>query len=294
MESYQINDLERLTGIKAHTIRIWEKRYGLITPSRSDTNRRYYDDEQVRRLLNVTTLLSYGHKISKIAALSNEEVCSLIEKETPDPVNAHVYTGYVNDLVTCMLAFDEPGFEKIFSAAVLRLGMYETMLRVVYPFLLKTGVLWSVNKAAPVQEHFASSIIRRKLMAVVDSLLPANRKNRRFLLFLPPDEWHDIGLLFANYVLRAGGLDTIYLGQNVPAENLPKVVEAVKPDAMLTLFISGRHMEETISVASGFAALGVPFYVSGSSDTLQLIAALDGDIRILRDVTSLNDILKEY
>ncbi len=294
MESYQINDLERLTGIKAHTIRIWEKRYGLITPSRTETNRRFYDDEQVRRLLNVTTLLSYGHKISKIAALSNEEVCTLIEKETPDPVNAHVYTGYVNDLVTCMLAFDEPGFEKIFSAAVLRLGMYETMLRVVYPFLQKTGVLWSVNKAAPVQEHFASSIIRRKLMAVVDALLPTTKKNKRFLLFLPPDEWHDIGLLFANYVVRAGGLDTIYLGQNVPAENLPKVVEAVKPAAMLTLFISGRPIEEVIALVNGFTETGVPLFVAGAADILQQIATLKGDIRVLKEVTALNDIVKEY
>jgi methanogenic corrinoid protein MtbC1 len=153
------------------------------------------------------------------------------------------------------LAYDENGFEKVFSAAVLRMGLYETMLNVVYPFLNKTGVLWAINKSVPVQEHFASCIIRRKLMSAADGLLVSDKVPKKFLLFLPPDEWHEIGLLFANYIIRSKGFDTVYLGQNVPAENISKIVAAVKPQYMLMFFVASRSQEELDALLAGFAGI---------------------------------------
>jgi len=289
MSSYQINDLERLTGIKAHTIRIWEKRYGLITPGRTDTNRRFYDDHQVRKLLNVTTLMSYGHKISKIAALSDEQISEAVEKGATGNDYAHVYAGYVNDMVTSMLAYDENGFERVFSAAALRLGLHDTMLRVVYPFLNKVGVLWSINKAAPVQEHFASCIIRRKMMAVLDGMLPSQSPQKTFLLFLPGGEWHEIGLLFADYILRKKGCHTVYLGQNVPLQNVTGTVQAVKPDYLLTLFTAARPAEEINMLLQAYheADSNAVILYSGAAE---LIAGAENDGTKIRRLSGVDEL----
>lgn len=294
MESYQINDLERLTGIKAHTIRIWEKRYSLIQPNRTDTNRRYYDDAQVRKLLNVTTLLSYGHKISKIAALTDEEIHEHIEHDSASTTGLHVNNGYVNDLLASMLAFDEIGFERIFSAAVLRMGMFDTMVQVVYPFLSKTGVLWTVNKSAPVQEHFASCIIKRKLMAATDGLLSSSHKPNKFLLFLPPQEWHEIGLLFANYIIRSRGYQTIYLGQDMPTEDVVKIVGMLSPQYILTFFVAARPANEISDFIAAYASAGPKTHVivAGSYDLLSSTQSKFSNVSYMKGVHDLLDLLK--
>ena len=242
MQTYQINDLERLTGIKAHTIRIWEKRYHIITPSRTDTNRRYYSDEQVRKLLNITTLLSKGHKISKVAAYTQTEVDNLIQSTVAEEQGA--YAGYINDLLKYMLSFDQHGFERVFTKAVGHFGVQRAMIYIVYPFLNKTGILWSVNKAAPVQEHFATCIIRRKLIAMTDNIPLPTPGKMKFLLFLPPAEWHEIGLLFANYIIRSKGHDTIYLGQNVPIDDAVKTAGAMTPSYIMLFYTTARPKEE--------------------------------------------------
>jgi len=244
LEPYLINDLERLSGIKAHTIRIWEKRYGLIIPERSATNRRCYNDEQLRKLLNVSTLLSHGLKISLIAAFSESQINDYVQSITNNGSQGDIVTGYVNGLIKAMLSYDEEGFDKIFSASVLRYGFYKAMLTVIYPFLIKAGVLWSTDKTAPAQEHFASWIVRKKLMAATDSLLQPPGNSRKYLLLLPKGEWHEIGLLFANYILRYNGCKTIYLGQNVPNDNIRQVIEDTDPQYLLMFYIVTRPKEE--------------------------------------------------
>jgi len=238
MEKYQINDLERLTGIKAHTIRIWEKRYNLIEPHRTTTNIRYYDDSQLKKILNVSTLLENGYKISKVAVLSDDEVNKKIQGiQIQSPSNL-ANNAYISDLIIAMLSYDEAGFEKIFSAVVLRYGLYDAMLNVIYPFLAKTGILWISNKAMPSQEHFASSLIRRKLQAAIDGLAAHTKTEKTFLLYLPDDEWHELSLVFSDYLIRKSGYKTIYLGQNVPAKNLDELVLKIKPTHALTFNIS--------------------------------------------------------
>ncbi len=242
MKSYQIAELEQLTGIKAHTIRIWEKRYNLIEPDRTSTNIRKYNDEQVRKLLNVSTLLSNGYKISKIADLNDEEIASKItELQTEGEANS-ICASFINDLIASMLGFNEQAFEKTYSAAVTRFGIYEAMLNVFYPLFQKIGVLWVINNITPVQEHFASCIIKRKLMSATDGL-PMPTKKKKFLLLLPPGEYHDISLLFANYIIRSKGYETIYLGQNVPYENVSLVLKETKPQFILMFFINPQNSE---------------------------------------------------
>lgn len=244
MQSYHINDLERLTGIKAHTIRIWEKRYALIMPERTTTNRRSYDNDQVRKLLNVSSLLSKGYKISKIAAFSEAEINSKILTSGITEQMDIACTNYVNRLMQHMIVYDEQGFEQTFDAASKELGMHNTMVRVIYPFLYKTGIFWSVDNAMPAQEHFASNIIRKKLITATAALSVKNKKPRKALLFLPEGEWHEIGLLFADHIIRSRGHNVYYLGQNVPYDNVYAVAEAVEPDMLMMFYVTPKPQEE--------------------------------------------------
>lgn len=273
MTSYQISDLEKITGIKAHTIRIWERRYNLIEPYRTSTNIRYYDDHQVKKLLKVSTLLTQGLKISKIAGLSEREMNTHIhELEKISPEDS-ICTGFINDLIASMLSFDEIVFEKAFASAVVRFGMYEAMIKVFYPFLKKTGLMWSSNDAMPVQEHFASAIIRRKLIVAIDGLPSPKKKSKTFLLFLPPEEWHETGLLLSDYLIRSKGFKTIYLSQNVPLHNLQDVVDTIEPTHLLTIYTARKAPEELNEKIQAIANHNktVQFLIGGNNSLLESV-----------------------
>jgi DNA-binding transcriptional MerR regulator len=294
MNRYQINDLEKMTGIKAHTIRIWEKRYNLIEPFRTATNIRYYDDSQVRKLLNISTLVNFGHKISRVASFNeqqlNEMVSSLQSAQSDDVVKA----SFVTELTSAMLTYDEGKFEKVLSAVITRYGMYTTMMDVIYPFLHKTGVMWSTNSAMPTQEHFATCIIRRKLIAATDGLPPAHIEGKCILLFLPPDEWHEIGLTFTDYIARSLGYRTVYLGQNVPLSNIREMLPYVKPTHMITFYIMQKKKmnlpEEYRRLAED--APKTKFIVIGRDEMLRQIKQTVNLIPC-NSVDSLNSILKQ-
>lgn len=247
MRLYHISELEQLSGIKATTIRVWERRYDLIRPGRTDTNIRMYDDDQVRKLLNVSTLLASGMKISSIAELDDHELHSAVmDLKNGEADGDDTALAFVNDLVGGMLAFDEASFEKVYGAAVKKYGVFDAMLKVVYPFLQKIGLMWSVEDAMPVQEHFASSLVRRKLLAATDLLMVRRKSRKKFILMLPPGEWHEIGLLFANYIIRSKGADTIYLGQNVPYEQVPLIIEKAAVSHVL-MFFTTRTEDDNLS-----------------------------------------------
>lgn len=247
MTSYQIADLEKLTGIKAHTIRIWEKRYNLIEPHRTSTNIRYYDDVQALKLLKVSTLLAQGIKISKISELSEKEINSKIQALQQLDNEDGICTSFINQLTASMLSFNENSFEKTFSSAVVRFGMYQGMLKVFYPFLHKTGLMWSMEEAMPVQEHFASAIIRRKLITAIDGLPAPTKRSKNFVLYLPQEEWHETGLLLSDYIIRSHGYKTVYLGQNVPSANMLEVIKNIKPTHVLTLYVARREPENILT-----------------------------------------------
>lgn len=295
MESYQIKQLERMTGIKAHTIRIWEKRYGLITPHRTSTNRRSYDERQVRKLLNVNTLLALGYKISKLAALTEDELNQVVQNLDINLSTDTAISGYIDDLLRSMLDFNEPAFEKIYAAATTRLGLYEAMIHVFYPFLVKVGVLWNVNKAAPIQEHFASNIIKRKLMAAIDGLVPAAKTTKKFLLFLPPDEWHETGLLLADYIIRSHGYETIYLGQSVPLDGIHKVVISVRPSHLLLFYINSKPKEEIAQQLKSLSEIDLrsTVLVAGNTDLFSENKPVLKNVVHLDGVGSLTNLLKE-
>lgn len=227
MAVYSIKDLERLSGIKAHTLRIWEQRYGILIPERSDTNIRTYSDEDLKKVLNISILNNKGFKISKIAGFGDFLIREKVLEVTETSSDAIIQ---IDSLVLAMIEMDEDRFEKSLSYNILRQGFDDTIQNIVFPFLQKVGILWQTNSINPAQEHFISNLIRQKLIVAIDG---ANQKvdatADKVLLYLPDQELHEISLLFANYTLKSKGLRTIYLGQSVPHENLNSVYNLHRP-----------------------------------------------------------------
>ncbi len=236
MATYSIKDLERLSGIKAHTIRIWEKRYNLVTPKRTETNIRFYDDEDIRKILNIAFLNKHGYRISQIAQLDDNEIISKITDISEEDNDSD---SLIDNLVISMIELDERKFDKILSTAILKSGFEKTVLDTIYPFFQKIGVLWQTGAINPAQEHFISNLVRQKLIVAIDGVLEENiPDSKRFILFLPEGELHEIGLLFYFYLLKKRGHSVIYLGQSVPFEDLATVIEIRPCDYLLTSFSS--------------------------------------------------------
>lgn len=216
---FTIKDLENLSGIKAHTIRIWEKRYKLLSPKRTDTNIRYYDIESLQKLLNITLLYRNGIKISKISALTDEQIkaqCRSIVSEKS------VKTLFINDLKLAMLNFDSRLFESSYQKLLGVIDFSQIYNSYFLPFLEEIGLFWQTDTVNPVHEHFISSLIKQKILVQTENIqreLP-KIKDTHFILFLPENEIHEIGLLYANYEIIKKGFESIYLGPSVPINYL--------------------------------------------------------------------------
>lgn len=234
MAHYSIKDLEKLSGIHAHTIRIWEKRYQLVKPERTSTNIRVYSDNDLKKLLNVALLNKNGLKISKIARLTENDLTDKIIKLSEDYGNTD---SQIENLVLAMIDLDEFKFENLLNLLIDTYGFDKTIVNVVYPFLVKIGVLWQTGSIAPAQEHFVSNIIRRKLNVAIDKLDSSQAKpDNKFILFLPEGEYHEISLLFYAYLIKKYGFYPIFLGQSVPFSDLLSVQETYKANFLFVCF----------------------------------------------------------
>lgn len=231
MGKYSIKELERLSGIKAHTIRIWEKRYSLIEPERTETNIRFYSDDDLKKIINVSVLNSQGIKISKIVGLSPEELNTQVETLSETKNKAEIP---IDQLVVAMLDLDEEHFEEILAKYVKKYGFEKTVTGIIYPFLEKIGVLWLTGSVTPAHEHFITNLIRQKLISTIATLPIPSKNSHRAILFLPEGEMHELGLLFHHYIARHNGLRTYYLGQSLPHEELKKIYETHRPQIIIT------------------------------------------------------------
>ena len=230
-----IKDLENISGVKAHTIRIWEKRYRLIKPERTPTNIRFYDNTDLKKLLNISSLISKGMKISKAAMLSSEKLHEAIENlQKNDSVNSEKLL--VNDLIIATLNCDVFSFEKYYSGYRKKHGFEATVEKILYPLLVRIGLLWSVNKMNIGQEHFASQLVRKKLFAAINAL-PHKASDNKYLLYLPEKQHHEIGLLYAHYLILKKGNQSVYLGPNVPLSYVKSCSETIKATHILCSFI---------------------------------------------------------
>lgn len=232
MNQYSIRDLEKLSGIKAHTLRMWEQRYGVLEPKRTDTNIRYYSDDDLKRILNISLLNSNNVKISKIAKMSEEEISTAVIKLTEQ---TSILDNQVSALSISMIEMDEDHFEKVLSGNILRHGFEKTMVNVIFPFLEKVGLMWMTGSINPAQEHFISNMIRQKLIVAIDGQVTTNVRNDvSYMLFCPEKEFHELGLLFMNYLLRTRKCRSIYLGSSVPFSDLRTVFDIHQPRFLFT------------------------------------------------------------
>lgn len=230
MDTFSISQLQQFSGIKAHTIRIWEQRYNALKPFRSEGNTRYYDNNQLRRLLNIVSLLKLEHKISDICLMPDEKMFEIIEEHLHDQSsNKNSAEYFINQLIFSAVLYNEKNFEKIFAAAVLQHGLKETYIKIIYPMLWRVGLMWNNDSIPPAQEHFISNIIRQKLLSAIDALPLITSSKDSWLLFLPENEFHEIGLLFSQYIIRSSAKKVIYLGNNLPLESLISTVKTTEP-----------------------------------------------------------------
>lgn len=292
MNRYSIRDLEKMTGIKAHTIRIWEKRYGIVEPSRSLTNIRNYTDEDLKRLLNVSALNKAGFKISAIVAMSSDEMNRrLMEISETDSS----YTYEVENMVLAMLEMDEQRFDKIISSAIIKLGFETTMTDLLSRFLVKTGVLWQAGTISPVQEHFASNLIRQKLIMAIDGLsITYTDHSKTFLLFLPEGEYHEIALLYFHYLVKRAGHKVVYLGQNVPVSNLA-LVEGIQNIPYLMTSVTcpqaGNDLQDFIDRLAGL--FPTKTVLLGGYQFQQHFPSLPSNMKYFETVSEMTEFLRE-
>ncbi|MCX7728366.1 MAG: MerR family transcriptional regulator [Bacteroidia bacterium] len=240
-KEYDIALLEKLTNIKAHTIRIWEQRYNLLNPHRTPTNIRVYNDYHLQKILNVKLLIDYGYKISEVADMDDEQIKSTtlnILKTTQQTSNI-VLEYFQNELILATENLNEIHFERTYLNAINKYGIYKTVKDIVYPFLNRIGILWSIGNISPLQEHFASQIIIRKIQSAIDALDISVSSKTSYLLFLLPNEYHQIPLLFSNYILRSHKKHTYYLGEDVPVQNVVRVCKEKSVHYLVSFVTAG-------------------------------------------------------
>lgn len=291
MRKFSISDIEGLIGIKAHTIRAWEIRYNIVPPKRTPTNIRYYDEADLKALLNIVALNENGYKISKIAQMSKKKIADLVTQLRTDWNNNTVQVLSLSDAT---LKYDEVAFSEILAGCIKEMGLTKTMDIVLFPFMKRIGMLWQTGTIDPSHEHFASNLIRDRIIVEIDKLKkPLLDEPRRFLLFLPEAEMHETGLLFARYLLKRCGHDTLYLGQEIPYADVKKVVESYKPDyafIVLTSLNLGKDINKILGKV--MENLNVPLLVAGSLIS-EFDILVDDHLKPLKNVCDIVDFLEE-
>lgn len=233
MTLYSISDLEKLSGIKAHTIRIWEQRYELLKPKRTPSNIRYYEDKDLKILLNVVFLRKNGYKISKIAKMSEEDLARALADIPNQEIS---YNVQLDAITLSMMEMDEQKFNSVLDSSIKQLGFEKTMLGVIYPFLERLSMLWLTGSVAHVQESFISNLIKQKLITATDQVKVTNSKQaKKIILYLPENERQELSLQLLHYLLKKRRIKVIYLGGDITLADISDAVSIVKPDYIFTM-----------------------------------------------------------
>ena len=237
MVVYSIKDIEKLSGVKAHTLRIWEKRYNLVNPRRTKTNIRYYTDEDLRHILNVCFLYRRGYKISKIASMPDE----VLKKKVAGYSNLNLgFEDQIDALMLFVLELDSFNFNQILDQHISQKGLEETMSAVIYPFLEKVGMAWLAGSFTQVHEAFVIQIIKSKLLAAIESIDDSPSYENKYVIYLPNQEQQELSLLFFHYLLKKNGNRVINLGLGTNISDVIFAIDTVKPDYVFTIINEGQ------------------------------------------------------
>jgi DNA-binding transcriptional MerR regulator len=232
--AFSIKDLENLTGVKAHTIRIWEKRYNLLSPQRSETNIRSYGLESLQKLLNISLLNQHGVKISKIANYTEDQLVTQVREISMEKATN---SAAMNAFKMAMINYDQALFESTFNQLLAKKSFREIFLEVFLDLLTEIGVLWATNSISPAQEHFISVLIKQKILVNIERFQNGEkRKETTFVLFLPDNEIHELGLLYVHFELLLNGFNSIYLGPSVPMQDLIPIKSKFKNVKFISYF----------------------------------------------------------
>ncbi|WZL89674.1 MerR family transcriptional regulator [Salinimicrobium sp. 3283s] len=284
MDQFSISQLSQFSGIKPHTIRIWEKRYNALNPHRSEGNTRYYDGAQLRRLLNIVALLPTGNKISKLCALSDEELFRMRMEYEKEAGVENDYQYFINQLIAAGMSYDEANFEKVFSHCLLKFGLEKMYIEIICPLLDRVGLMWSVDDIPPSQEHFISNLLRQKMFTAIDSMPATTEGGEPWLLFLPEDEFHELGLLFSNFLLRSRGRNVIYLGANVPLASVEKCINDLHIENLLFFMVRcnlPEYIEEYLEELQQVAGQR-KIFVAGRGTDSEEISTRDNLVKIAK------------
>lgn len=251
---FSIRDLENLSGIKAHTIRIWEKRYNLLSPERTDTNIRTYSLASLQKLLNITLLYHNGYKISKIAKIPEAEIPSTVKEVVSSKTNK---SPNLNAFKLAMMNFDQTIFFETYDKLLKTKSFREIFKEVFIPLLNEIGLLWQTDTISPAHEHFITSLIKQKILVHTERLQHQKpiREDKVFVSFLPENEIHDIGILYLNYEILLKGYKVVYLGQTIPIENLTDLVRYFDNIYFLSYFTVKPDKSEISSYITEFEKL---------------------------------------
>ena len=291
MGNYSIDQFSSITGITKFVLRTWENRYSYLKANRSETNIRIYNDEMIVRALNTNYLLANGFKISKISKISEIELIKIISEIKINKIEIDE-DYYVNQMIISALDFDSFSFNKIYDEGVLEFGLIDFYKSVVLSTLNRIGILWLTNKVSPSQEHFLSEKIKQKLIVSTELFVRREKFRETWLLFLPENEFHEIGLLFARFLLVKNGFNVIYLGSNLPYESLNQVDEKIKIDNTLMFSVSKSsiiNINSTIEyLESNFQSANK--YIISTEITAKMITK-KSNINILNNVNSFVNII---
>ena len=290
MAVYKIKDIEVLTGIKAHTIRIWEKRYGILVPTRSETQIRTYSDKELAYLLNISLLNKSGHKISKIAKLENEEISKLVwDLKYNSSDNSD------DKLILALVELDESLFRDTLAILIKEHGLELTFTNYIIPFLDRIGIMWLIGTINPAQEHFITNLIRQKVIGEIDKLPIPDPKKDSIMLYLPEHEWHELSLLFYQFILRKKDINTIYLGQSLPYDSLMECIEKLKPKALMTSLLSSvdenfienyfKNIEKDTNAIPVFA---------GGAQVMNFEQKLPKTVKVIKSYLDLENCMKSF
>jgi len=293
MGNYSIDQFSSITGITKFVLRTWENRYAYLKANRSETNIRIYNDEMIVRALNTNYLLEAGYKISKISKISEIELIKIVDEIKVNQIEGKE-NYYINQIIISTLEFSTSKFNKVFEEGVLEFGILDFYKKVILTTLNRVGILWLTNKIGPSQEHFLSENIKQKLIVASDIYLNQENTKQTWLLFLPEKEFHEIGLLFARFILVKNGFNVIYLGSNLPHESLNQVNEKIKIDNTLMFSVSNSSL---ININSTIEYLESNFqsannYIVSKEITTKMISE-KSNINILNDVNSFINIISK-
>ena len=263
MAVYSIKDIEKMSGIKAHTIRIWERRYGMVIPERTDTNIRYYSDEDLKELLNISILNKNGMKISNIAELDKDQ----IEKRVVSLLDSSQKFGHVIDaMLLSMLKIDEPALDKAFNNGWKKYGFEKLIEDIIFPLLERIGLLWQASAITPAHERFFTNILRQNFIVAIEKELPFKiTSSNKIIFFLPEGELHEFGLLFYSYIARVKGYEVVYLGASIPLQDLKEIQEVTQAKAFFCAHVTAIDKQELEGMFEYFRETfpNLPFYITG-------------------------------